>query len=100
MNIAYSRCLSVVVYNRVWRTNEDLYLGALFIISFCHILNSGLVTPTTEMETKRHGFKMPNLASTIICRDSSWSKFLGTDGHLVHAAIPASRGVRVRGIIS
>ncbi|MCL7042371.1 hypothetical protein MKW94_030934 [Papaver nudicaule] len=53
VNIAYSGVYQWW-YTIGLRTNEDLYTGALFfIISFCHILNSGLVTPSTEMETKR-----------------------------------------------
>ncbi|KAF9623094.1 hypothetical protein IFM89_036538 [Coptis chinensis] len=39
-DIAYSR-LSVVVYNTAWRTNEDLYTRALFIISFAISLIAG-----------------------------------------------------------
>ncbi|KAL5779304.1 hypothetical protein ACOSQ2_010041 [Xanthoceras sorbifolium] len=77
----------LILVNRPWKLFlegvllvQSLHWSSFSIISFCHILNSGLVTPTTEMETERL-FGVSSLAWT---------------GHLVHVAIPASRGEYVR----
>ncbi|KVH89248.1 Immunoglobulin-like domain-containing protein, partial [Cynara cardunculus var. scolymus] len=54
-------------------------LELFFIIYFCHIFNSGLVTPTTEMETKYFVVKKCRISSQSSFIRTLRCKFLGLD---------------------
>nr|UTM97811.1 photosystem I P700 apoprotein A2 [Sonerila nervulosa] len=91
VNIAYSG-VSQWWYTIGLRTNEDRV--PFSIISFCHIVNSRLVTPTTEMGVswfKNAESRLNHHLSGLFGVSS-----LAWTGHLVHVAIPGSRGEDVR----
>ena len=73
------RCLSVVVYNWITHQWGSLYWSSFSIISFCYIFNSGLVTPTTQMETKRFVVQKCRISSQSSFVRTFRSKFLGLD---------------------
>jgi photosystem I P700 chlorophyll a apoprotein A2 len=77
VNIAYSGVYQWW-YTIGLRTNEDLYTGALFLL-FLSAISLGLVTPTTQMETKRFVVKKCRISSQSSFVRTFWSKFLGLD---------------------
>ena len=63
-----------------WRVpDRSLYWSSFSIISVCHILNSRLVTPTTEMETKCFLVQKCRISPQSSFVRTLWRKFRGLD---------------------
>ncbi|KAH0437225.1 hypothetical protein IEQ34_026276 [Dendrobium chrysotoxum] len=91
VNIAYS----VVVYNRITHQWGSLYWSSFSITSFCYILNSELVTPTTKWKPSVSWFKNAESRLNHHLSGLFGVSSLAWTGHLVHVAIPGSRGERI-----